>query len=343
MTFLDRVQNRAGPRRLRLYLASHPLTGRIKKAIFQPRGPEAGEVVLVQRRVFVLPTGAGLLFATMLIALLLGSINYLLSLGFALTFLLASIAWIGMFFTFRNLAHLVLKPGRVEPVFAGEIAEFGVLLRNRSRYDRFALALAADGELAPVWADPPAGRESALSIPVRLTTRGWHRMPRITLTTTFPLGLWRAWSYWQPDLRVLAFPTPGPAGEPLPRSHADDPGGPEHIGKGSEDFAGVRAYSPGDSPRHLAWKAMARQPDGDLLIKLLDGSSHSQIWLDLASAPPHLGLEGALSCLARWILECEQGELRYGLRLGQQIIEPAHGHAHALECLSALAVYGTPR
>jgi uncharacterized protein (DUF58 family) len=311
--------------------------------IFQPRGPEAGEVFLNQRRVFVLPTGAGLLYAGLLVALLLGSINYLLSLGFLLTFLMASIAWIGMFYTFRNLAHLYLRGGRVEPIFAGEIAEFGVVLQSRSRFDRYAVALQADDVLAPVWTDPAAGRETAVRIPVRILERGWHAIPRITLHTTFPLGLWRAWSYWQPDLQVLVFPTPGPEGQPLPRSHADDPGGTERRGKGAEDFAGVRAYAPGDSPRHLAWKAMAREPEGALLIKLLDGSSHTQIWLDLALVPGHLSLEGALSCMTRWILECEDESLRYGLRLETVTIAPATGPAHKLECLTALALYQLPR
>jgi uncharacterized protein (DUF58 family) len=343
MSLLARRPLRVGSGLIGSWVAEHPLVRRAKKIIFQPRGPEAGEVFLNQRRVFVLPTGAGLLFAAMLIALLLGSINYQLSLGFVLTFLMGSIAWIGMFYTFRNLAHLTLRPGRVEAVFAGEIAEFGIVIRSTSRFDRYAVSLSADAELAPVWADPAAGGETAVRIPVRVTERGWHAMPRVTLETSFPLGLWRAWSYWQPEMSVLGFPTPGPEGEPLPRSHADDPGGAEHTGKGAEDFAGVRSYAPGDSPRHLAWKAMARDPEGALLIKLLDGASHTQIWLDLANVPPHHGLEAALSCMTRWVLECESEALRYGLRLGAVSIAPALGPAHATACLTALALYAGRR
>jgi hypothetical protein len=72
-------------------LANSALGQRFKKIVFQSRGPEAGEVFLNQRRVFALPTSAGLMFGGLLVALLLGSINYTLSLGYGLTFLMASL------------------------------------------------------------------------------------------------------------------------------------------------------------------------------------------------------------------------------------------------------------
>ena len=324
----------------RTRLSASPLVVRFQKLVFQPRGPEAGEVFLNQRRVFALPTSAGLLFAAMLIALLLGSINYTLSLGFGLTFLMASIAWIAMFYTFRNLAHLRLQPARVEPVFAGEIAQFHVVLSNRNSFDRYALRMVADAELAPVYADPPARGTTTVAVPVRIVRRGWQPMPRITLESTFPLGLWRTWAYWQPDLRVLAYPMPAPAGVPLPVTQTDGSEGAIHGGPGSEDYAGIRSYAAGDPIRHLAWKAMARAPSGELLTKLFDGGGKRELWLELSSLPAHLDLEAALSRLARWVLECESDDIRYGLRMGAVRIEPDHGEAHRDRCLTALAVYG---
>jgi uncharacterized protein (DUF58 family) len=310
------------------------------KLVFQPRGPEGGEVFLNQRRVFALPTSAGLLFGVMLVALLLGSINYNLSLGFGLTFLMASIAWIGMFYTFRNLAHLRLRGARVDPIYAGEIAQFHVVLVNRSRFDRYAIRLIADTELAPVYANASARGEASVAVPVRITRRGWQAMPRITFETRFPLGLWRTWAYWQPALRVLAYPTPGAPGVPLPVTQTDGSEGAGHGGPGSEDYAGIRRYTPGDSVRHLAWKAMARAPSGEVLTKVFDGGGRRELWLELAVLPPHLDLEVALSRLTRWVLDCESGDIRYGLRLGAVTIEPDHGEAHCEHCLTALAIYG---
>jgi uncharacterized protein (DUF58 family) len=313
---------------------------RMTDKIFQMRGPELGEVFLNQRRVFILPTRAGLLLAAMLVALLLGSINYSLSLGFALTFLVAGIAWVGMFHTFRNLAHLHLKPGRVDPVFAGEIAHFRVVLGNRSPYDRFALILQADKSLAPVLGDPATRSEQTIVVPSRTDARGWQPMPRITFETSFPLGIWRAWAYWQPDLKVLAYPTPAPPDTVLPAAQFQGESGEGHAGPGSEDFAGIRAYVAGDPIKHLAWKAMARAPNSNPLTKIFDGAGHAELWLDLSLVPGHLGIEAALSFMTRWILDCDARDIRYGFRVPGTEIEPDHGDAHRTRCLEILALYG---
>ena len=332
---------------------------RISKSLFRLRGPEAGEIELVQRRIFIVPTRAGLLLGLVLIALLLGSINYTLGLGYVLTFLVVGIAWIGMFHTFRNLAHLHLRGARVDPVFVGEIAEYRIVLRNPSKYDRYAIRITADpaeaantaaalpslprdrsiGRLAGVSADPAASSEVQINVPAIVSKRGWQPMPRTTLETVFPLGLWRAWSYWQSDLRCLVYPAPAPPGVPLPRSQSDGNSDEGHSGPGSEDFAGIRGYTAGDAPRHLAWKAMARNPETGALTKLFDGGMQSELWLDLGVAPAHLSVEAALSCITRWVLECEACNIRYGLRLGGMRLGPDHGDAHRQRCLTALALY----
>ncbi len=101
--------------------------------------PERGTVTLVHRRVYIVPTQLGLLFALTLAILLVGSINYALSLGFALTFLLAGMGLAGMVHTARNLARMTVSVGRAEPVFAGEAAQFRLYLDARAAFDRPAI------------------------------------------------------------------------------------------------------------------------------------------------------------------------------------------------------------
>jgi hypothetical protein len=61
-------------------------------------------------------------------AMLLASINYTLSLGFALTFLIGSVAWISIHHAFRNLVGLSINAGpQAEAVFCGTPARFGVV------------------------------------------------------------------------------------------------------------------------------------------------------------------------------------------------------------------------
>ncbi|MCX7150856.1 MAG: hypothetical protein NTY05_15910 [Rhodocyclales bacterium] len=95
------------------------------------RPPEPAPIVLTQRRVYVLPTRAGLAYATALGVILLGAMNYNLSLGHALVFLLAGLGIVAILHTFRNLVLVAIRPGRCEPVFAGSLAQFDLVLENR--------------------------------------------------------------------------------------------------------------------------------------------------------------------------------------------------------------------
>lgn len=115
------------------------LQHRLRKWAFPMRAAESGEVHLGQRRVYIVPSGPGFAYALMLMLLFIGSINYNLSLGFGLTFLLAACGVIDMHLSFRNLAWLDLSPGRASSVFAGEQALFEIHLMNRRAHDRYAI------------------------------------------------------------------------------------------------------------------------------------------------------------------------------------------------------------
>ena len=105
---------------LRLPSLSLGLKARADRWLFRLRPDEAAPVVLGQRRIFVLPTAAGLAFAVTLLTLLIASINYNLSLGYAFTFLLAGLGIVTIVHTFRNLADLSIAPTRHVAGFAGE-------------------------------------------------------------------------------------------------------------------------------------------------------------------------------------------------------------------------------
>ena len=62
--------------------------------LFNRRGREPAPIRLTQRRIFLLPTRHGLFFALVLLVMLGGSINYALSLGFVLTFLLGPVGFL---------------------------------------------------------------------------------------------------------------------------------------------------------------------------------------------------------------------------------------------------------
>jgi uncharacterized protein (DUF58 family) len=303
------------------------------------RPPEASPVVLTQRRIYVLPTGGGLFFAASLLVMLLGAINYNLSLGHALVFLLAGLGLIGILHTFRNLVGLRISPARVEPVFAGETAHFMLQFENPLAYERRLLEISLPGGAEDrIDILPNAVTIARLGLPTR--QRGWLELPRLSIQTTYPLGLIRAWSYAAPAQRCLVFPRPANRSLPKPAS-ADQGTGQIHGNRGHEDFFGLRAHLAADSPRHVAWKQAARQSDlMPLQTKQFSGGMTQTLWFDWNELPPGLGVEEALSMLTRWLLDAEADGLDWGLRMpGKTPLAPDRGQEHLRAGLTLLALY----
>ncbi len=303
--------------------------------LFQLRGPQTGVIVLVQRRIFVLPSRHGLMFSAMLMLMLTGSINYNLSLGFILTFLLGSMGVSTIIYTFRNLANLRIAGGRARPVFAGDTAHFIVHLENPGDMPRYAVNLTHD-KREWVTVDIPARATVAAAAAVPARRRGLLKPGRLTLFTRYPLGLVYAWAYLELDLRCVVYPRPASPALPLPLP-AMSAGTSGERGKGQEDFSGMRQYHVGDSPRHIAWKLAAR--DQGLLTKQFSGHADAELWLDWSLLPAALGIEEKLSHLARWVIDAHETGLSFGLRLPGKTVEIENGDAQRERCLEALALY----
>ncbi len=305
--------------------------------LFGTQAPERGPITLGHRRVYIMPTRLGVMFAITLLIMLVGSINYVLSLGFMLTFLLAGMGIAGMVHTVRNLARLVISTGRVESVFAGEAAQFRLFVENAAQWERPAIMFRHAASGAQTVIDVPALGIAEVVLPVPAARRGWLALTRVTLETRYPLGLFRAWSHVQPEFRCLVYPRPEKAA--LPASSPDASTGTRAAAtRGTDDFSGLRNYQPADSPRHVAWKAVAR--NDAMLTKQFSGDASAELWLDWALMPLALDTEAKLSRLAGWILAAEAQGLRYALRLPGTEIQPGHGEPHRTNCLATLALYG---
>lgn len=302
------------------------------------RPPEPAPIVLTQRRVYVLPTRAGVGYAVALLVMLLGSINYSLSLGHLLTFLLAGLGVVAILHTFRNLVRLAIAPGRAPPVFAGGSAAFHLVLHGSGApLDRPGIRLwLPDGESTTVDVPAEGAAEAVLRLPA--PRRGWLGLPRVGLETTWPLGLIRAWAYCAPAARCLVYPQPAAKAPPLPLGGGESGG--RAGGQGREDFAGLRSHQPADPLRHVAWKTAARQGlDAPLLTKQFDGAAAARLWLDWDQLAG-FNTETRLSILTRWALDAHAAGLEWGLRLPGRTLAPAAGAAHLHATLMALALHG---
>jgi len=293
----------------------------------------ANPVALMRPRIFILPTRQGIILSAILLTMLLGSLNYNNSMGFALTFLLTGVGFIAILHTYRNLARLELGIGKVSPVFAGEDAVFTIIVKNPGAYARHSLILQLRRQ-PPVFAHVAGNTSVSVPLSQHTTQRGVLPMERLTLSTRFPLGLFCAWSHLGLDAPCVVYPAPrGSSMQPLPPP--DDKGAFAHSA-GDDDFAGQRSYRPGDTLARVNWKAAARGQG--LLIKEFSGAEAGALWLDWYQFPG-LDDEARLSQLCQLVLDADTAGHRFGLCLPGRQISPETGAAHKHICLSALAVF----
>lgn len=296
-------------------------------------GDDPLAVTLKRRRIYILPTGFGLVFACLVFAMLLGSINYGMSLGFALTFLLGGLGLVSMHHCHNNLLGTSVRFAGAAPVFAGGETHFRIALRNHARVSRHELGLdRAPTRAGPVDLEP--GQSKTLTLAVAARERGVLTLDRFAVSTRHPGNLFRAWTWIHMDARCLVYPRP--AGD-LPRPVGSDGHGSTGMrDRDDADFTGLRDAVPGDSPRRIAWKAFARSDQ--LMVKQFSGADEQPCLFDWDDLPP-LGVEERLSQLTRWCLDAADELDSFGLKLPGRTIPLGTGDRHLHECLGALALF----
>jgi uncharacterized protein (DUF58 family) len=168
------------------------------------------------------------------------------------------------------------------------------------------------------------------------TSRGEHEIEGLRLTTTYPLGFVRALILLACRQRYLVYPKPaGDPKLPLNRGLSSQSQTLAAVRQG-DDFSGLRPYLPGESQRHIDWKAVARgQP---LMTKQYTTEATGILYLDFALIGSG-DTEARLAQLALWTIEAERARIPYGLRIAGVEIRPSVGEAHFHECLRTLALY----
>jgi len=288
------------------------------------------------QRVYILPTKRGLAFLFSLLIMLIASINYALSLGYALCFLLTGLFAASLLHTYRNVAGVTCEKIFSENSFAGACAHFTVAIRNKTELDRFGVKLKSTDASDVI--NIESGNASQALLSKTTTTRGILKLGRITITSSYPLGLWRTWCYLHSDEQCMVYPAPENSPPPLPSTNTDSQG--EFLQRANQgDVSGLREYNSGDAISSIAWKATARGQG--LFVKTFDDeNAGSETHFNL----PVTGLqdtEQQLSRLCAWVLAAEQAQTDYSIDIEDTFLAPGHGSAQKQNALVALAQYGT--
>jgi uncharacterized protein (DUF58 family) len=292
---------------------------------------------LTQRNIYIVPSRAGLMFGVVLTLLLVVSINYQLSLGFALTFLLAGSAAASMQMTHGSLRGLTLHLKPLVPAFDGDAAVLEVIVTNPGGA-RLGVGFGLDLGVRPIalaYAEIPAQGQVSVHLSWLAPHRGLHQLPVVRVESRYPFGLFRAWTIWRPAGQQWIYPRPESPTPPWPQVEASqgDDRPAARTGSGTE-FEGVRAYRRGDTLRQVVWKKAART--GELISRETAGAVQRELMLHWQQAQG-LDTEARLSRLAAWVVAADTAGHRWGLALPHAELAPDNGAPHRHAALRALA------
>ncbi|WP_439672306.1 hypothetical protein AEMCBJ_20135 [Cupriavidus necator] len=323
-------------------LRGAPVMAQRRTAGRRPTGGTGGTLLLDRHHLYILPTRGGLGFAVVLAAMLLTSLNYNISLGFALTFLLAGIGMACMWLAYRNLLDLAVAAGPAAPAHAGQDAVFQLRIDNRDADARIGIEARVptlpNVATAMLTLDGSASGMLALHVPT--ARRGRLVLPRVAIASRFPFGLFRVWSYADLDMSTLVYPAPEPDAPPPPAAYRPDAGDGVHTAASAatsdDGIDQLRRYRSGDPLHRIAWKHSART--GRWLSRAGDPPQQPARWLDWYALPAGMEAEARLSRLCAWLLAAGD-DAEIGLRLTGVELPPARGASHRRACLEALALW----
>ena len=186
-------------------------------------------------KILIWPTALWFIFGPVLGCMWIAAVNYANNLVYEILYLIASLSFVSLFHTWRNLAALRVEHIRIHPAFAGEEVRVEVHLRNASRHKVYGLFFARYGEdLGGPWrvGQPLANLfRSRRTAPLRMTDnrgvridaedtraveatftselRGLYRFDSLLVRTSYPFGLFRASVRVMVGAEFFIYPKPG--------------------------------------------------------------------------------------------------------------------------------------
>lgn len=292
-------------------------------------------VTLRNKRLYILPTRFGYIYALMLFVMLLAAINYQNSMAYALTFLLTALGIVSLWQTHKNLLGLNIELKSPEPVFQNEPLILKFNINNSHQSTRYAVGIQYDKH-APAYIKIDASNMACLELPLPATQRGQYKPGGFTIFTRYPTGLFHAWGWIKFNAPILIYPQPL-HDQGLHQSLMDDHSGKSTVDTSDgDDFAGLREHRSGESLRHISWKAYAQ--GRGMLTKTFQGHATASLWIKWSDMLAK-SVEGKLSQMTALVIQAQQDGRQYGLKLPSITIAQDTGLAHKANCLQHLATY----
>jgi uncharacterized protein (DUF58 family) len=209
-------------------------------------------------QVFIMPTVAGLWWLGSVFLLMLMGWGYANNLCLALAVLLLSLSVIFLIECHFNLEGLRVQRISFEDQFQGAPSSWRAQLKDLTQRSRKDLWLRWDGpqkiqgemRLLSV-----QSAEGELSFP---RTGRW-RSPTLILESSYPLGLFRAWSFQKCESEVWVYPAPLARGVRLDQYHQDDSQTERYkVSTSGDEPHESKVFEPSDPYNRIDWKQFAK-------------------------------------------------------------------------------------
>jgi uncharacterized protein (DUF58 family) len=148
-----------------------------------------------------------------------------------------------------------------------------------------------------------------VEVPYDFKKRGFNNLPRLMLESSYPSGLFRAWKVFKKSEDVLVYPARvGQKDFPQNSTQQEN-----SLGLIRE----IRDYKPGDSPKRIHWRSLAKNKQLRTLVYEGDEGKKCYFnWVEIK----HLPTEEALSQIALWISTAEKQNYNWTLELPHKTI-----------------------
>lgn len=292
--------------------------------------PAKSKLFLNRHTIYVLPSKFGCLFFLVIFSLFIGSVNYQLSSGFFLTFLLVTIVMLSAWVGHQNLNGICFTAQEVKDIATNQDCLIPIKM-TYSKSGCYDLSLIIDN-YSQNWAEVNSGQ--VICIKYKFLARGYHQIPRIRVETRFPFGLFIVWSYLTFDTHVYVYPQPKAPGfwpEPCIASNQ------QTTSVGDEEFYTLKqSDNPWKQPSRISWTTAAK---GYGWYEKQYNSPDRTLYFFSTQQVSRFTLEEGLKYISYWLIESEKKGYDYAF-LHQPIGTASHGKQHLRQQLRQVAIYG---
>ncbi|GHG74882.1 hypothetical protein GCM10010919_28700 [Alishewanella longhuensis] len=295
------------------------------------RQPASNNVRLGQGVIYILPSRFGCWFIFLMLLLYLLGTNYQNNLILLTSFVFLSTMLYAMLSAFYNLHQLQITVSQDSATYAETPATLVLhLKKTESQMLQIGLKGQRLTQLVPLLQG-----EAQFDLLLPRLNRGCYPLPRLLLSSHYPLGLFRAWSYPALNAQIWVYPKPETTQTAL--GSVDQAAEHAHSSASPLDPDELKPYQQGDSPKRILWKKLPAAPNQPVVRQLSQPITNLPEWIVIPTLQG-VALEQALSQACQTLITLEQQGAVYGLQTPLTKLNPATGQMHLTRCLQELAL-----